>query len=635
LFVAEHELKSCFLSLKKLGESDFEDLEVKVEKISCEFCEEQFFIPENLNLHVKGKHQSATENEPIKCVLCGKLCKNKKTYKSHLRLLHKEEVIRCKYVKCFAVFIDETSLEEHLQKKHCLIEGQIKPIECKVCKIWISSKYHLKSHMNRLHGFNVKKIKTIKCKFCPESFDNNFKLNCHTRENHKESIECRLNYCHSYFKTNQQMEDHFKKAHQINCKFCHSTFTSKATYFAHLSNLHLDIRCKFSNCAFYSESKVEVENHVKEKHSTLVTSECIFCGKTFSGNRWYMTNHVRQFHSQIAIRCDTRNCGIFFKSQEDLEKHQKEAHKKIEKHKKTVECLYCQKVIWDKQCYALHIKALHSKEAIRCKHKNCCTFFKTEEDLQKHNEEKHAENYCCALCDYKTSARINLQNHFERLHLPKELKCPHCPKLFANKVDLRAHIKYNHKPHEKCPHCKKVGTNLRRHVVTTNCPLCFQPFPCKKLFSDHKLKCKKIHKCRECGETFKIAYGLKHHINLRHKLGQEFKGFECKFCPTFFVDRKSLRTHQLSEHFALMKYKCKFCDEAFTCKSSLQQHRDLKHIIGGFKCKLCDKICCSRRELSAHLQNVHLLKKQMVECADCGKTMRKISFKNHFIYKHL
>jgi len=55
LVILEQEIKQLFVDLKKLEENDFEDLEVKVEKICCEFCEKKFFIPANLDLHVKQK----------------------------------------------------------------------------------------------------------------------------------------------------------------------------------------------------------------------------------------------------------------------------------------------------------------------------------------------------------------------------------------------------------------------------------------------------------------------------------------------------------------------------------------------------------------------------------------------------
>jgi len=490
-----------------------------VEKISCEFCEEKFFIPANLDLHVKRKHQSApvnSENRPIKCLFCGKLFETKNSYRKHLKVSHKEKlIVRCKYANCFAIFRNEKCLEEHLQKVHFL-----NSVKCNICKIWISKSY-LKRHLWKKH--RVEQVK-IKCEFCPESFDSKCNLYLHTRASHKTvAIECRLYQCQIYFKSNEEMENHFVNSHEINCKFCRSIFTNNKVYYKHLKKMHLEKKCKFSLCAFYTKSKVELEKHVSEKHCSKSGkhSECVYCGKYFAENHKNIVAHIRRNHSEIAIWCDKRGCGIFFKTQDDLDKHKKEAHKKVEKIKKSVECLYCQKTMCDKQSYVSHIKYHHSKEAIRCKNKRCFTFFKSEEDRQKHNEEKHAENFCCALCDYNASSKFSIKIHVQQHHLPRDIKCPHCPKLFGYVKALKNHIESNHEPKKNCPHCKKIQTNLHRHVVTANCSACFQPFRCKKLFSDHKLKCKIIHKCGDCGKIFNRGAKLKYHINLRHKFCQE------------------------------------------------------------------------------------------------------------------
>jgi len=303
------------VDLEKLSESDFADLEVKVEKICCEFCEEKFFIPANLDLHVKRNHQSATENsknESFKCLFCGKLFKTKDTYKNHLKFIHKDKAIRCKFKRCCKIFTTEISLQKHLSKDHFL-NKPTNSVECKVCKIWLSSKNSLKGHMESRHATQAENVKLIQCKICCENFDSKAKLFRHIKENHeKEPIKCRLKPCHHYFPSKVEMENHFKNTHAIKCKF--------------RNNL-----------------------------------ECVYCGKHYGESRRNMLIHVRKFHSKISIQCEKRGCALFFKSQEDLEKHKKEAHKKVEKHKKTVDCLYCQKVIWDKLTYAEHIKSQHLK----------------------------------------------------------------------------------------------------------------------------------------------------------------------------------------------------------------------------------------------------------------------------------
>jgi len=134
LAVVDHELKPLSVNLEKIAESKFEDLELKVEKICCEFCEEKFFIPANLDSHVKRKHR-VFKHEPYKCLFCSKVLRGKCNFGKHLKLFHKDEAIRCKYKHCFAVFNTEKCLKDHLEKRHSLPKGK-NPIECEVCKNW-------------------------------------------------------------------------------------------------------------------------------------------------------------------------------------------------------------------------------------------------------------------------------------------------------------------------------------------------------------------------------------------------------------------------------------------------------------------------------------------------------------------
>jgi len=604
-----------------------------VEKICCDSCDETFFIPANLDSHVQRKHQSASENH-FNCVFCSKLYKTRACLTNHLIKLHKGEGFRCKFKTCSVVFRTEENLDNHYQKVHFTSNGE-KHFECEVCKNMYTSKHYLKYHM-KSHAKREKQSPEIyECLICKELFSSVNYLKKHKKENHKpEGIKCQIQPCKLYFKTTDEMKEHFINKHNNKCKFCFSSFFRRSLLFSHLRKVHFDKKCNFTQCTFYTDSRKEMAKHVKEKHNKYNDiTDCIYCGKSFA-IRTHMSQHVRYMHSEIAICCDNTKCSLFFKTLEDLEKHKKEAHQRVEKHRKSAKCLYCPKTYADRGPYAVHIKIAHP-EAIRCKYRKCFTFFKSEEDRQKHNEEKHVENFCCALCDYKASKRDHIINHIQRHHFPKEVKCPSCPKFFVNKASLNHHFNYSHKS-KKCPHCLETLTNLPRHLKTTLCPACSQPFPCSKLLFDHKLKCTKKLECRECGKKFEIERHLKQHIYLRHKSGQKWKGFHCKFCSTFFESTKLLRQHHLTEHFDLMKYKCQFCEKAFISRDSCHLHIVSVHRIGGFGCKFCGKRVLSKHLLSKHLSKHHFRQSgwQNVECAECGKILRKCNLSKHFVRYH-
>jgi len=631
-YFLEHQLKTLSVNTKKLSESDFAALEVKVQMNCSEFCEEKFFIPANLDLHVKRNHRRVFKHEPLKCLFCVKFIRGKSNLSRHIQLFHKNEGVPCRYKGCFQVFTTEKNLDDHLQNKHHLFKGK-SPNECKKCKYWFQSKKNLKLH-EKIHAREeiVERPKTIECIFCPDLFSNKFDLNSHTKEKHwREAIRCPRIHCMVFFKTRKQMREHFESTHRNSCKFCHATFSSRTFLFTHFRQVHLDKKCKSSRCAFFSGCKEEMETHVEQKHEKKLL-ECVYCGKGLIG-RINLNDHVRRIHSNISIRCDFPTCWLYVKSREALEEHKKEAHKKVERRRKAIACIFCQKTCTGNVSYAHHIKSCHSDEALRCKYKWCPTYFKSELDLQEHHKEKHEEKYNCALCDYISYKRDNMELHFQQHHFPKDKKCPHCPKMYGNLKYLRNHVNYAHKPDEKCPHCLQIKKHLNSHVVTADCPACSQPFPCSKLLSDHKLKCKKVHECRECRKKFNHSSNFKYHMYNKHKFGKKWKGYKCKFCEAHFKNTKSVRNHLKSEHSELTKFKCDLCQERFFCSISMRRHFFHKHKFGGVKCKFCSKLFLGKNELSEHLLHKHMY--QFVECDDCGQIMKKTNLANHFIHQHL
>jgi len=450
-----------------------------------------------------------------------------------------------------------------------------------------------------------------------------------------EAVKCKK--CRFYFKTKNEMEEHFESTHKKKCQFCVQIFTSTNLLSSHLRNKHSEKKCKFRHCTFYSDLKEELEAHKGEKHAKKELCECVYCGRNFV-DKQHRGAHIRRLHSHIAIQCDKSNCQHFVKNISDLEEHKKEAHKKVEKHKKSVVCLFCQKEIWDTASYVGHVKRYHFEEALRCKYGKCFTFFKSENDRKKHYNEKHVGKYNCSICGYSSQRRDYMESHFQQHHFPKSVKCPHCPKLFGGKALLRTHFNYKHKGQKNCPHCSLlfIGSNLTRHVVTANCRVCSQPFPCKKLLADHKLHCKNVYKCLDCGRKFKRESDLKNHMNEKHKFGQKWNGFKCIECGNFFLDKKSLRSHQSSAHLEMVK-KCDFCEATLLSRYSVVTHMLRVHDIGGVECKVCDKKFVTQKLLSAHLKWNHDKNNpnlQFVECAECGNIMKKCSFAEHYLCKH-
>jgi len=350
-------------------------------------------------------------------------------FSRHLNRLHKGEGVRCKFKKCGAAFLTGEKLEEHLKENH-LIEGK-NPIECEMCKFWYSSKNNILEHWKNHHAA----VKSVSCLFCAFSFQRRSTLFHHTKKYHeKEAVRCPFSNCLIFFKSKEQMEEHLENKHKNNCKFCNLTFPSVTKLSSHLRIIHAEKKCKLRFCTFSADSDEELRIHHREKHDKAY--DCVYCGKVFM-NKQYRNNHVKIVCSKLKglIKCNFFHCAIYFKDAAELEKHKKEAHKN------TKMCPICQKTFSYGTSCSAHIRQFHP-EALRCKYQLCVSFFKSQAELEKHDQEEHGERFVCAFCNYASSDKLKLKDHIENRHLPRDKRCPRCPKLFGSKKHFDQHV-YN------------------------------------------------------------------------------------------------------------------------------------------------------------------------------------------------
>jgi transcription elongation factor Elf1 len=81
--------------------------------------------------------------------------------------------------------------------------------------------------------------------------------------------------------------------------------------------------------------------NVKEVHEILGERlKCIYCAK-FMKNKGLSKYHIDKWHSDIVIKCNFHEgCLTFFKTEQDKEKHINEVHK-VEKIREKFDCIYC------------------------------------------------------------------------------------------------------------------------------------------------------------------------------------------------------------------------------------------------------------------------------------------------------
>jgi len=217
--------------------------------------------------------------------------------------------------------------------------------------------------------------------------------------------------------------------------------------------------------------------------------------------------------------CD--ECGKTFKERSSLYRHRKVTHEKVEKYMnrsklvKDYTCPVCNEVIHDTyQRYFQHKQMCEAKTTgvnpYVCS--ICGRSFPTSNQHGNHytscsgKAKKYYNTQVCLYedCDYRTSHKIELDNHVRRTHLnlpiSKNHVCTLCGNAYNKLKILKQHVKefhLNEKPHE-CPTCgrcfarkQKMKDHMKIHTGESKytCPLCNKNFNNKDSRWHHKKSC--------------------------------------------------------------------------------------------------------------------------------------------------
>ncbi|XP_063703846.1 zinc finger protein 616-like [Culicoides brevitarsis] len=110
--------------------------------LKCKMCPATFKLANSLRTHETQVHASTG---PVSCEICGKLCKNKSSLKSH-SALHSKNDIACPH--CDKKYKVLDTLKRHMQRTHL---GLKKRHECSVCLKNLWSRKHIADHIEETH----------------------------------------------------------------------------------------------------------------------------------------------------------------------------------------------------------------------------------------------------------------------------------------------------------------------------------------------------------------------------------------------------------------------------------------------------------------------------------------------------
>jgi len=505
----------------------------------------------------------------LKCVYCEFVCKRVSHMDSHLRVVHK---------------------------------GFRK---CSDCNIYFPRKVDLQKHLDEVHAETPDK-----CMYCGEVLHRkNAQLRKHVKECHSnvKIWHCSYGQCSKQFFTEHEQSNHFSRAHKKmssvshHCIFdnCEMSFKRTVTLTEHFKNKHNGIyfRCNFNKqCSLYFTNKNDMVVHIKNIHETISAFgikriKCLYCDEMVRDLQY----HTEQHHKgKKQIKCRYVRCYVYFKSEQEQQEHEAQAHSLNRKGAK--KCRLCQMTVLVKM--RRHIVAYHKNELISfCKYK--CGYYGSMDELDIHHAQPHKrdEMHQCIYCGLFFT-KYSIPAHVKSKHRSQAIKCTHpCRTFFLTKADRNKHIVEKHSKapinlRHFCIHCKKnLGSKgrLRDHVQNVHKQVCF------------------MCSLQGCSEYFSSQSDLKNHFLEKHKEREDAKRFKCPKCNYTSVSKGHLQGHILIVH-GRDKVSCPQCPKVYKSKLSMDRHLDAVHKQKRMTCNHCNH---NVRKLKLH--------QRWTKCTNCQK----------------
>ncbi|XP_077322388.1 uncharacterized protein LOC143956158 isoform X2 [Lithobates pipiens] len=569
---------------------------------SCHKCHKKFQTEGALISHYKSHRIT-----PLSCSECGKHFINRVSFDRHRRVHTGHKLLSCP--ECGRCFINKTHLSVH-QRTH---SGE-KPFACTSCEMRFSDKSawkrHITRHMKKTPEERPSNAKGLDERKCPDE--------------HTKQFQCLE--CEKFYKTEARLSNHQNRHHKespFSCSDCGKCFANETLLAAHQKSHLAERHFSCLPCGMDFKTQLELETH--QKSHSIDALLCSICGRRFALEE-QLAMHQKRHLDETLFSCE--KCNIAFKSQAELETHQK-SHPE-----KKFSCIDCKLFFASEKRLAKHQRKHHGIKLFSCV--KCSRGFKTELELETHQRNHPELNLVfCPDCGRCFTSETLLAAH-QKQHLgEKGFLCSRCSKSFKTQHDLKVHQK-NH-PEEKpflCGDCGRrfasealLSAHQERHVSKKRylCMSCGRGFNEKSNFEKH---CRihtgeRPYKCSECEKTFSIKSNMIRH----HKIHTGERPFKCLECGKSFRVKSNLLIHQ-KLHTGERAYFCDQCPKTFRDKSNYQRHKKSHTVVKRFTCTECGKGFCSPTQLSIHARTHS---RQKFECAHCGK-----NFKNNWcLNKHM
>ncbi|CAL8121526.1 unnamed protein product [Orchesella dallaii] len=454
-FIGQHSLRD-HAAKEHQGEGNF----------SCPTCCRPFPSYYSMSRHMRRIHH----DRRYTCPQCGVTVKTSRSLRLHTNAVHNPTPITCQH--CGKVSACLKYHREHIIQKHpeTKVVSNANALEKKYpCPICTKASFNRKTHLDRhLLSCGIKKVRSRKnkaessefqsylCNFCGKEFTGKKKtyyrahLLTHANLDDKEpTFQCHK--CPTAFHFRHQLTQHVRRVHNmpkkgrrdlppkmhLKCMFpsCGMRFPKGNGRKEHIAQSHADIKegggaagflCEDCGRLFRPEYKQRYEIHV-EAHFGAKPFQCPHCPSTFSYTRNF-DEHMKDYHSEggkekeSKIDCTQEGCDKKFKVQSKLKKHLREDHG-IRR--------------------PIGVRAMR-----RLLKAECGGNVPPKKDKEGAGKgEKPKQMYLCHTCGKGFSGREYYKAHLLKHNEDDKpsIQCDQCPSTFHAMIQLKQHIRRNHK----------------------------------------------------------------------------------------------------------------------------------------------------------------------------------------------
>ncbi|XP_062600024.1 zinc finger protein 37-like [Saccostrea cucullata] len=263
------------------------------------------------------KKENAGPTKPFVCEQCPSVLKNAKSYREHMRRIHKEKNHKCK--DCGKLFLYECVLREH-----SLMHTGETPHQCPKCPKKFRTKSNLTRHLI-VHGIcnDSRALYKSQCDICGKLVRFASNLVAH-RKSHGEERPFMCVECGKQFKTKAHLDLHMAyhldyKPHA--CETCGKSFHDKSNYKKHLLIHKADKHFKCNICDWAFVRKDQLKMH--QRTHTKLSFQCTECDKKFKTEAYFKT-HLSQHAMGNNFVCFV--CDKVYSSKSNLKMHMKKCH---------------------------------------------------------------------------------------------------------------------------------------------------------------------------------------------------------------------------------------------------------------------------------------------------------------------